>query len=82
MACGGDRTFTFIYEHTPTPTHEALRNQCRGEIRSTNPKTKLKRSGNRDVNQLSYVDHVTTHAHSSRGESQLYTWEDNEAVSR
>ena len=36
--------------------------------------------GDRDVEQLSHVDHVTTNAHSSQCESQLYIFEDNEAV--
>ena len=39
-----------------------------------------KQNGNRDVDQLSHVDHVTTNAHSSQGESQFYIFEDNEAV--
>ena len=36
--------------------------------------------GNPDVDQLSRVDHVPTNAHSSQGDSQLYIFEDNEAV--
>ena len=44
--------------------------------RTSNPKQK----GNRDVDQLSHVDHETTNAHSSQGDSQLYIFEDNEAV--
>ena len=36
--------------------------------RTSKPKPK----GNRDVDKLSHVDHVTTIAHSSQGESQLY----------
>ena len=36
--------------------------------------------GNRDLDQLSHVDYVTTNANSSQGESQLYIFEDNEAV--
>ena len=32
------------------------------------------------VDQLSEVDHVPTNTHSSQGESQLYIFEDNEAV--
>ena len=35
---------------------------------------------NRDVDQLSNVDNVTTNTHSFQGESQLYIFEDNEAV--
>ena len=45
-----------------------------------NHKSKPKQKGNRDVEQLSHVDHVTTNANSSQGESQLYVFEDNEAV--
>ena len=44
--------------------------------------SKPTQQGNRDVDQLSHVDHVTTNAHSSRGESQLYMFEDNEAVTK
>ena len=43
-------------------------------------KSKPKQKGNRDVDQLLHVDHVTTNAHSSQGESQLYVSEDDEAV--
>ena len=32
------------------------------------------------VDQMSDVDNVTTHTHSSQGQSQLYIFEDNEAV--
>ena len=39
-----------------------------------------KTKGNRDVDQLSNVDYVPTDTHSSQGESQLYIFEDNEAV--
>ena len=50
-----------------------------------NHKSKPKQKGNRDVDQVSRVDHVTTSANSSHGESQLYVFElyvfeDNEAV--
>ena len=34
--------------------------------------SKPKQEGNRDVDQWSHVDHVTTNAHSSQGGSQLY----------
>ena len=80
--------------HSSKNTHEAVRHHCRiervddqaprirarGEIRSTNPKTKLERSGNRDVDELSNVDHVVTNASSSQFEAQLYSFEDNEAA--
>ena len=41
---------------------------------------KPKQKGNRDVDQLSPVDYFTTNANSSQDESQLYIFEDNEAV--
>ena len=46
------------------------------EITNPNPN----KTGNRDVDQLSHVDYVTTNANSSQGESQLYIFEDNEAL--
>ena len=45
----------------------------------TQTKTPIERS-NRDVDQLSNVNYVHTNANSSQGESQLYIFEDNEAV--
>ena len=47
---------------------------------SRNHKSKPKQKGNRDVDRLSHVDYVSTNANSSQGESQLYVFEDNEAV--
>ena len=47
---------------------------------SRNSDTKLKKKGNRDVDQLSDLDHVVTNASSSQCEVQLYIFEDNEAV--
>ena len=47
---------------------------------SRNHKSKPKQKGNRDVDRLSHVDNVSTNANSSQGESQLYVFEDNEAV--
>ena len=44
----------------------------------TNPDPKQK--GNRDEEQLSHVDYVTTNANSFQGQSQLYIFSDNEAV--
>ena len=43
-------------------------------------KSKPKQKWNRDVGQLWHVDYVTTNTNSSQGESQLYIFEDNEAV--
>ena len=59
---------------TESPNHEATGN-C-----SRNHKSKPKQKGHRDVDQLSSVDHVTKNSNSSHGESQLYIFEDNEAV--
>ena len=47
---------------------------------SRNHTSKPKHKGNRDVDQLSHVDYVTTNAYSSRQEALLYVFEDNEAV--
>ena len=46
---------------------------------SFNP-SKTKPQGNRDVQQLSHLNHVLANAHSSQGESQSYIFEDNEPV--
>ena len=59
---------------TKTPTNPAAGN-C-----SRNRKSKPKEKGNRNVDQLSHVDYVTTNENSSQGESQLFIFEDNEAV--
>ena len=61
---------------TESPTHQAARN-C-----SRNHKSKPKHKGNRDVDQLSHVDYVTTNANSSQSESRLYIFEDNKAVNK
>ena len=59
-------------------TNPAARNCLRDPEKDRTPTPKQK--GNRDVDQLSNVDHFTTNAHSSQGESQSYISEDNEAV--
>ena len=59
---------------TESPTNPAAGN-C-----SRNHKSKPKQKGNRDLHQLSHVDYVTTNANSTQSESQLYIFEDNEAV--
>ena len=41
---------------------------------------KRDRTSKPNVDQFSHVDHVTTNAHASQGESQLYIFVDNEAV--
>ena len=46
---------------------------------SRDHKSKLKQEGNRNVDQVSHVNNVTTNANSSQGESQLYIFEDHEA---
>ena len=61
---------------TETPTHQAAGN-C-----SRNHKSKPKQKGNRDVDQFLNVDYVTTNANSSQGESQLYIFQENEAVNK
>ena len=55
-------------------------NQSRSRNCSRNHKSSTKQKGHRDVEQLSHADYVTTNVHSSQGESQLYIFEDNEAV--
>ena len=54
--------------------------RCTAGNCSRNHKSKPKQKGNRDVDQLTHVDYLTTDANSSQGESQLYIFEDNEAV--
>ena len=65
---------------TKTPTNPAFGNRCETGNCSRNHKSKPKQNGNRDVEQLSHVDHVPTDTHSSQGESQWYIFEDNEIV--
>ena len=55
-------------------------NRARGEIRSKNLQTELKRSGDWDVDEVLNVDYVVTNAISSRREAQLCIFGDNEAV--
>ena len=72
LGCG-DRSVTFIEEYL-------IRNpwSCRKLLAKSQFQTQQK--GNRDVDQLSHVDYVTTNAKSSQGGSQLYIFEDDEAV--
>ena len=68
--------------HSSKNTHQAVRNHCRkekvdqvpkkprSEIQNTN--TKSKRHGNREVFELSNVDHVATNASFCQFEAQLY----------
>ena len=88
-ANGWIRGVAFFKEH-PSSSERSLskrkiddqvpRSRARSEIRSTDPNTKSKRSGNRDIEQLSHVDYVTTNAYSPQREAQLYVFEDNETV--
>ena len=69
----GDRSVTFIEEYritTPWSTRKLL---AKSQVQT-------QEKGNRDVEQVSNVDYITTNANASRGESQLYIFEDNEAV--
>ena len=74
MGCG-DGSVTFLEEH-----RQAAGNRLRKKVRSTSSNTKLKRRGNRDVDELSNVDHVVTNESSPQCGAQLYIFEDNEAV--
>ena len=80
--------------HSPKIPYQAVKDHCRkekvddqvassragGEIQSTNKNIKSRRSGSRDVDELSNVDHVVTNASSSQVEAQLHIFEDNEPV--
>ena len=57
-------------------------NRSRNEIQNkhTNSNTKAKTHGNREVDELSKVDHVVTSAKLSHFEANLFIFEDNEAV--
>ena len=71
-----------LTNNTKRPIRQASGNWCGTGNHSSNKtmsKTPTERS-NRDVDQLSNVDHVLTNTHASQGESQLYIFEDNEAV--
>ena len=69
MGCD-DGSVSFIEQYQNTPTNPAAGKCSRN----------LKSKGNKDVEQMSQVDHVPTNTHSSQSESQLYILEDNEAV--
>ena len=59
---------------TESPTHGAAGNCSRSH------RSKPKQNGNRDVDQLSHLDNVTTNENSSQSESQLYIFEDSEVI--
>ena len=52
------------------------RSRARSEIQSTNPNTKSISNSNREVDELSDVDHVVTSAKPSQFEAQLYISDD------
>ena len=64
---------------TKTPIIPASSNRCETGTYSRNTPTS-KGKGNRDLDQLSNVDYVPTNTHASQGKSQLYSFEDSEAV--
>ena len=64
---------------TPTPTHQALRNQCRGEIGSTNSQTKLEKKAVTETS-MNCQTWITLSQTEVLLKSQLKTFEDNELV--
>ena len=54
--------------------------ECAMKPKCPNTNIKTKRHNSRENDALSTVDHVVTSANSSQGESQLYIFEDHEAV--
>ena len=55
-------------DNSVKPGHDSIRETCAGQ----NPKTKTPSDKRKQkVDQLSDVDYVPTHTHSSQGESQL-----------
>ena len=56
---------------TKSPKAKAKKGNCL-RVPERDRTSKSEQKGNRDSDQLSQVDHVTTNAHSSQGESQLY----------
>ena len=56
-----------------TPTHRASGNRCETGNHSRNT-LKPKQKGNRDVEQLSHVDHVPTHTFFSMRVSVVHLW--------
>ena len=77
MGCG-DRSVAFDKQHQNTNSSSICFQMRDRKLFAKH--TKPKQMGNRDVEQLSHVDHVPTNTHSSRGESQLYIFEDGEAA--
>ena len=69
----GDGSVTFVEQYQTTNQSRSRKLFAQSQIQ---PETKWIR----DVDKLSHVGHFTTNAHSSQGESQLYNFEDNEAV--
>ena len=65
--------------NTKTPINPVSGNRYQTEEWPRNS-SKVKPKGHRDVQQFSQLNHVPANAHSSQGESQLYIFENNEAV--
>ena len=70
------------YVHRTVPNHQPIPQHLETDARQVTvfETPNLKQKGNRDVDQWSCVDHVTTNAHSCQSESQLCIFEDDEAV--
>ena len=68
----------------PTPkdlyTPKQTKKGAAGNRRHNTHDIRLKKEGDRNIDQLSNLDYVTTNDHYSPGKAQLYIFEDNEAV--
>ena len=71
----GDWSVTFNRQQSPTQTYKPPGNW--GSSWFTRPRPNMSKE---DKRLSSWVDYVPTNTHSSQGESQLYIFEDNEAV--
>ena len=78
MGCG-DRSIAVRNHCRKDEVDQVPRNRARSEIRSTNTNTKSKKR-NREIDELSIVDHVVTSAEPALFEAQWYTFEYNESV--
>ena len=79
----GDLIVTVLHGHTHISKKKKKNKPAAGNCLrdpARDHRANFKQQGNLDVDQMSHVDHVTTNAHSSQGRSQLYIFEDNEAV--
>ena len=79
-----DRSVTFIKQSTTNPkdlfTQKQIQRSHGDCVRDNVHNIRLKKEGDRNVDQWSVLDHVTTNAHSFQGKAQLHIFEDNEAV--